>query len=172
MPPRSPWRSTSNEDLCRLTLPLGSDIPFFIMGTPALAEGIGDKLTPIKPKKSYFCLLVKPNQGLSTKDVYTIADNFPRQTIDIEKVIRGLEEGNEDMIIEGMGNDLYLPACSLCPEVETIVKTLREDGFALSGMSGSGSCCFALSMDVHRLKAEQKKMERAGYDVILTHTVK
>ncbi|MBR1847309.1 MAG: 4-(cytidine 5'-diphospho)-2-C-methyl-D-erythritol kinase [Bacilli bacterium] len=160
----------SLDELCEIALPLGSDIPFFIRGHAALAEGIGDKLTPINPKHKYFCLLVKPEQGLSTKDVYKNCDSFPRLPIDIDKVVEGLESGDEEMIAANFGNDLYPASCSLLPQVKSIVEMLRHDGFPIAAMSGSGSCCFALTLDAKKAKAEQKKLEKLGYDAIFTKT--
>ena len=161
----------TKEQLCEIALPLGSDIPFFIMGTPALAEGIGEKLTPIHPKRSYGCLLVKPEKGLSTKDVYHTYEDDMKQVINIDEVVAGLEKGDEERIAANFGNDLYPPAKKLLPEVEDVVSLLRKDGFPLSAMSGSGSCCYALSLDAKKLKAEEKKMAKLGYETILTHTI-
>ena len=160
----------SIDELCEISLPLGSDIPFFLKGTPAFAQGIGDQLTPIHPKKKYYCLLVKPQKGLSTKDVYAKVDECERANIDIEGVVRGVEAGDDDLIIKSFGNDLYFPAKVLLPEVETVVEMLRADGFPMSAMSGSGSCCFALSDDLRKIKAEEKKLRNSDYDVILTRT--
>ena len=160
----------SIDELCELSLPLGSDIPFFLRGRPALAEGIGEQLTPIQPKKQYHCLLIKPEEGLSTKDVYIHCDQFDRLNIDIDAVVEGLESGDDEKIAKNFGNDLYPASVSLLPKVRDIVNALRADGFALSAMSGSGSCCFALSTDVKKIKAEQKKFEKLGYDPILTKT--
>lgn len=162
----------STEELCEIALPLGSDIPFFIKGQPALAEGIGGDLTAIKPKRSYQCLLVKPEAGLSTKDVYLKCDEFERLPIDVDAVVRGLEEGDEELIAKSFGNDLFPASCALLPEVKDIVDTLRKDGFPLSAMSGSGSCCFALSLDNKKIKAEERKLSKLGYDVIVTATKK
>ena len=161
----------TTDQLCELALPLGSDIPFFLRGYPALAEGIGEKLTRIHPKKQYHCLLVKPDKGLSTKDVYQKVDECPKVDIDIDAVVKGLEEGDEGLIAASFGNDLYPASCALLPEVKNVVDTMRADGFALSAMSGSGSCCFALSLDHKKIKAEEKKFTKLGYDVILTQTL-
>lgn len=160
----------SIEELCEISLPLGSDIPFFIKGTAALAEGIGGNLTPIHPKKSYYCLLIKPEEGLSTKDVYNKVDECERLSIDIDEVVKGLESGDEEKIAASFGNDLYPASALMLPKVKEIVDALRADGFPLSAMSGSGSCCFALSTDQKKIKAEEKRFEKLGYDPILTKT--
>lgn len=160
----------STEELCEIALPLGSDIPFFIHGHAALAEGIGDKLTPIHPKHPFYCVLVKPEQGLSTQEVYKNCDAFPRLPIDIDKVVEGLETGNDDLILQNFGNDLFPTSCHLLPEVKKVVDMLKADGFPLSAMSGSGSCCFALTTDAKKAKTEEKKLEKRGYNVFLTKT--
>lgn len=161
----------TTEQLCEIALPLGSDIPFFIRGFPALAEGIGDTLTRIHPKKQYFCILVKPDAGLSTKDVYQNCDKFDRLPIDIDAVVRGLETGDDDLIAKSFGNDLYPASCHLLPEVQKVVDGLRADGFPIAAMSGSGSCCFALTSDAKKAKAEEKKLTKNGLNVILTKTL-
>ena len=160
----------SVDELCALSLPLGSDIPFFIRGTAALAEGIGNELTPIHPKKSYHCLLVKPEAGLSTKDVYLKVDECDKLKIDIDAVVDGLEKGDDEKIAANFGNDLYPASTLMLPEVKKVVDTLRADGFPLAAMSGSGSCCFALSTDLKKIKAEEKRFQKLGYDPILTKT--
>ena len=162
----------SVEELCDIALPLGSDIPFFMRGGAALCEGIGEKTTPIHPKKQYFCLLVKPSEGLSTKDVYQHCDEYDRLPIRVDDVVKGLETGNDDLIASSFGNDLYPASCALLPVVKNIVDTLRADGLPLSAMSGSGSCCFALSDSLRKVKAEEKKFLKLGYDVILTKTLR
>ena len=160
----------SRDDLCELALPLGSDIPFFIIGKPALAEGIGGKIIPITPKKKYFCLLIKPEKGLSTKDVYAKFEQDKALKIDIPNVIKGVESGDDDLIVSSFGNDLYIPSSAMLPEVKDIVDELRKE-FPLSAMSGSGSCCFALSTDLKKIKAAEKVWIKKGYDPILTSTL-
>ena len=157
----------SLEELCDMSLAIGSDIPFFLHEKSALVEGIGDKVTPIKVKKDYHVLVIKPEQGLSTRDVYLACDDVERLPIDTDKVIEGLGEGDDAKIVANFGNDLYPAALKLLPEVGEIVDTLRKDGFPMSAMTGSGSCCYALSCDAKALKAEEKKWAKKGYETYL-----
>ncbi|MBQ7250468.1 MAG: 4-(cytidine 5'-diphospho)-2-C-methyl-D-erythritol kinase [Bacilli bacterium] len=158
----------STRDLCELSLPVGSDIPFFLHGKPALVEGIGNIVTPITVKKTYHALIIKPEKGLSTKDVYKACNETERLLIDTSKVVDGLVEGDDGKIIANFGNDLFPAAKKLLPEVADIVAELRKDGFPLSAMTGSGSCCYALSCDAKTLKSEEKKWIKKGYDTYLT----
>ena len=116
-------------------------------------------------------MLIKPEQGLSTKDVYNIAENFPKRDIDNDKVELGLKNEDEEMIAKNRGNDLFFPAKSLCPEVGDILTSLSQDGFLIFGMSGSGSTMFALSQNGKKLREIMPKYERRGYTVILTKTM-
>lgn len=166
-------RLSPNEDqLYKLGASLGADIPFFLYGKPCLVRGIGEVLTPITIKKKYFCLIIKPDEGLSTKAVYEACDSFDKNPkIDTKNVIDALKFGDDSLLAHSIGNDLYLPGASLCPKVKEIVDTLKKDGLAISNMTGSGSACFALSSDLKKLKEEAKKFEKANYLTILTKII-
>ena len=151
------------EDLVEIGKGLGADVPYFLDPHPAIVEGIGEKFTPIEVKKRYFCLLVKPEKGLFTKDVYAKCDEFPRQIIDTGLVLKGLKEGDDSLIASNRGNDLYRAAESLLPEIKTIVESLREDGFEIASMSGSGSCCYALTCDQKKAAKAAKKYTKQGH---------
>lgn len=164
--------AASNEELVQLGASLGADIPFFMYGKPCLVKGIGEQLTPIAVKKKYFCLIVKPNEGLSTKAVYEACDNFERnQKINTKNVIDALKFGDDALLAHSIGNDLYEPGISLCPKVGEIVNRLKQDGLAISNMTGSGSACFALSSDPKKLKEEARKFEKEGLFTIVTKVI-
>lgn len=163
--------NATKEDLVSIGLDIGADVPFFLDNKPAKVTGIGEIVEPIQVKKQYFCLVVKPEEGLSTKAVYEICDNFGHADIDTESVIRALKEGDDDLLAKSIGNDLYSPAAKLLPEVKTIVDSLKGYGLTISGMSGSGSACFALSTDMKLLKAAYKHFEKDGYIVKLAKVI-
>ena len=161
----------SEEELDEIALKLGSDVPFFLRNRPARITGIGETIRYISSPCSYHCLLIKPQQGLSTKDVYDICDKFERRAIDNDKVELGLKNEDMELIAKNRGNDLYFPANSLCPEVGEILASLNKDGFPIFGMSGSGSTVFALTRDGKHLHDIVSKYEKRGYTVILTKTM-
>ena len=132
-----------------LGLRLGADVPFFLHGQNAWAEGIGERLTVLGVPPRQF-LVVKPQQGMDTALVF--AD--PQ-----------LNRNSETAIISGFAadpfafgrNDLQPVAQRLCPEVEQALKWLAIHG--LSGrMSGSGTAVFALlaptTADLAQMKAQ------------------
>lgn len=161
----------SPEEMREIALELGSDVPFFLLNRPARLKGRGEFITPISCPVPYHCLIVKPEQGLSTKDVYAVCDTFPRRDIDNEAVELGLKNEDEEMIAKHRGNDLYFAAKSLCPAVGEVVGELAKMGFILFGMSGSGSAVFALSKDHKMIREAALKFEKRGYEAIITKTI-
>ena len=103
---------------------LGADCAFFVYNTPCYAEGIGDILTPIDlDLKGTRILLIKPEEGVSTKEAYSgIQPNpnpFDRKTNDFEATVFPLH-----------------------PIIEAIKKRLLDAGAYYASMSGSGSTVF------------------------------
>ena len=158
----------SLEELSDIGLKIGADVPFFLRNQPMEVSGIGEIMNPIPVKKNFEILIVKPQQGLSTKDVYDVCDSFPRTAIDTALVKEGLAEHDESKIARGIGNDLMAPAESLLPEIGEIYGLLRREGFEIVSMSGSGSSCFALSTKAGLCKEAFHKFDKMGYIVRLT----
>lgn len=158
----------SQEELSELGLQIGADVPFFLQNKPMLVTGIGDVMSPIPMKNNCHVLLVKPEKGLSTKDVYSVCDNFPRARIDTQGVIQGLQQDDGSLLAKSIGNDLMAAAESLLPEVGEVYGLLRKKGFTVASMSGSGSCLFALTHDESLCRDAAKAFEKAGYDVRTT----
>jgi len=149
----------TNEELIEMAAPYGADIPFFINCRPSRCTGIGEKMEPITIKNNYYVLIVKPDEGCSTKEVFHEADKKPYPQVDIETVLKALAEGDDDLLAECMGNSLEEAANSINPEIQVIKNALKEEGLKLVLMSGSGSSVFALSQDKAKLK---KVMENIG----------
>jgi 4-diphosphocytidyl-2-C-methyl-D-erythritol kinase len=162
---------TTPEVLSRIALSIGADVPFFLLNKPAYVTGIGEKLQLIPAKKQYNCLIVKPQDGLSTTDVFAIADKFDKCAIDTPNVIKAISTGDDALLVKSVGNDLFAPANSLLPEVGKVVASLKADGLPLVSMSGSGSSVFALSNDPKLLAKSARKYMAQGYIVRLTKTM-
>ena len=129
------------------------------------------KLTPINIKNNYYVLIVKPDAGCSTKDIFELADSMNLKTCDVDGVIRALEEGDDDYLAENIGNSLQDPAISLVPVIQTIIDELKENGLKIVQVTGSGSAVFAVSTDRNLLKKMLKKLENK-YEVELAKVIK
>ena len=161
----------SDEELIELGKTLGCDIPFFIKCKPARVQGVGEVLTPITVKNNYYVLLVKPELGCSTKEVYALSDEMNLKTGNIENVIKALEEGDDDLLAGNISNALQEPAIKLVPSIEAIIDELKNNGLKMVQVTGSGSAVFALSTNKNQLKKVFKKLEDR-YQVELARVMK
>ena len=140
----------SETDLQRIALPLGADIPYCVSGGTALAEGIGEVLTPLPALPDCGIVLVKPLFDCSTAEIYGTlhADSLePSDHPDMDRVVQAVRNGDLRDAAENMRNILELPALKLHPEIEMIKRTLLGKGAAGASMSGSGSAVFGIFED-------------------------
>ena len=161
----------TDEELINLGKTLGCDIPFFIKCKPARVQGVGEILTPITIKNNYYVLLVKPELGCSTREVYALSDTMDLKVGNIENVIKALEEGNDDLLAENISNALQEPAIELVPVIQSIIDELHKNGLKMVQVTGSGSAVFALSTNKKQLKEVFKKLDDR-YEVELAKVIK
>ena len=159
------------EVINRVALSIGADVPFFIEGKPSFVTGLGEQLKEISVKSTYHCLIVKPQKGLSTKEVYEVSDSCEKTSINSADVLEALKMDDFAKLSASIGNDLYLPATQILPEVKDVVEQLKSAGFPVAAMTGSGSACFGLSKDAHFVKEAAKKFKNLGYVVRVTKTI-
>ena len=97
--------NASDEELRKMAVKLGADVPYCINGGTALCEGIGEQITQLKPFKDKILVLIKPPFGVSTKNVY--------KEFDLSKVIlhpktkeliKNMEEDNLEFVANNMKN--------------------------------------------------------------------
>ena len=164
--------NATDEELMEIAAPLGADIPFFIKCEPSRAHGIGEILEPLEIKNNYYCLIVKPTEGCSTKEVFALADKKEQYNpVDIDTVVKALKEGDDDLLAESIGNSLEEAAMTLVPEIGQIKDALKQMGLKIVMMSGSGSAVFALSTDSSLIKKAAKQLEDK-YIVEVTKVIK
>ncbi len=162
----------SEEETLKLALKLGADVPFLMKNVPAHVEGVGEKVTPIKIKKQYFVVVIKPKQGLSTKVVFEESDKTEMEHGNVQDVIKALETGNDTLLGKSVFNSLEKVSMKLCPEVFKIKEMMKKDGFKIVLMTGSGSCVFAMTTNYTLALSKYLKYEHKGYEVYLTKTLK
>ena len=161
----------SDEELMEIGKTLGCDIPFFVKCKPARCRGLGEILEPIEIKNNYYVLIVKPEAGCSTREVYATADSMDLPVCNVENVIKALKEGDDDLLAANMGNALQAPAISLVPQIQTIIDELRDCGLKIVQQTGSGSAVFALSTDKKLLQRVLKQFDNK-YQVELARVLK
>jgi 4-diphosphocytidyl-2-C-methyl-D-erythritol kinase len=120
----------SLDELAEIGASLGADVPVFIYGKTAWAEGIGDQLTPLELPVRWYTILC-PGCHVSTQTVFT-APELTRDTPPI--TIPAFFEG-------GVRNDLQSVVTARYPEVRNALVSLQK--LAPAMMTGSGACVFS-----------------------------
>lgn len=135
----------SNEELMKLGVTLGADIPYCILEGTALSEGIGEILTPLPAIPACYILIVKPNVGVSTKFVYqNLVLNNETFHPDVDGIVTAIENNNLTGIISRLGNVLETVTIPKQPKVAQIKEEMLRLGALGSLMSGSGPTVFGI----------------------------
>lgn len=138
----------STAQLCKMGVELGADVPYCILGGTRLAEGIGERLSPLPKMPRCRILLVKPAFSISTKTVYEKIDNFSDyRRPDTQLVIDGLKENDLHKITCGMANVLEEVSLSDHPVLSSLKEELADLGADIAQMSGSGPTVFGIFSD-------------------------
>jgi len=127
------WQTDfTKQELMSLGLQLGADVPFFIFGTNAFAEGVGEQLQAIDTPDTWYVVL-EPGVSIPTAAIFSA----PGLTRNSKPVI--ISDFSRTQV--GFGkNDLQAVACALYPAVAEAIDWLAQYGAAR--MTGSGSCVF------------------------------
>lgn len=141
------WHLNKTEDeLLRIAAMVGSDVPFFIRGGMALAEGRGEILTPLMPV-SLNLLIIKPKASVSTKRIYSILDDMKYRHGDIKGFLDSYCSGEINDMVRFMDNVMETAAFEVLPSLKNIKKDLADNGAVKAMMTGSGSAVFGIFHD-------------------------
>ncbi len=133
----------TDEELMSIGLGLGADVPFFIFKKPAVAEGIGEKLTPLELMPKLWLLLINPGIHVATSWAYR---NLNLTTEKVAAKLPFLYKSPED-VSEILSNDLEAVTIEQNPVIAVIKEMLLSAGAAGALMSGSGSTVFGIFAD-------------------------
>ena len=125
------WGAPLNStELLKLGLQLGADVPIFIHGHAAFAEGIGEQLHNVEPATPWY-LVVKPRAAIATAELF----NHPHLQRDCQPL------SLTDWDIDSTTNVFEPVVCALYPEVAKLRDRLLQ--YAPTRLTGSGACLFA-----------------------------
>lgn len=138
---------------------IGADVPYCIMRGTALAEGIGEALSPLPPMVKCPVLIAKPSISVSTKFVYQNL-KLDDTTIhpDIDRLIDDIKAKNLHDIAAHMGNVLETVTIPNYPVIDEIKKHMLSNGALGAMMSGSGPTVFGLFDNEDTAKKAYKAM--------------
>jgi 4-diphosphocytidyl-2-C-methyl-D-erythritol kinase len=139
----------SRKRLEELALKLGADVPVFVFGQSAFAEGVGEKLQPVSLKQAWYVVLMPP-LGVSTAEIFA-APELTRNTPPLRIADFSAGVGH---------NDLQSVVLSRSPEIQRHLDWLS--GFGLARMTGSGACVF---LEIANRAAAQEILDRLPADM-------
>lgn len=125
------WQTDlSLETLAEMGLGLGADVPIFVRGFAAFAEGVGEQLTPCQPDEKWY-LVLKPDVFISTGAIFThpeLPRNTPKRTM-------------SELLSSTWSNDCEKIVKDLYPKVDECLSWLIK--YAPARLTGTGACVFA-----------------------------
>lgn len=144
-------------DLTGLANSLGSDVAFMLKGGWAVIEGKGEKITPVKPRRKLFLLILTADQSVGAGECYKKFDEqakiYPPAT---DKAVRILLDGDEWGFLESLKNDLYNSAREILPQIEKNLGVLLLHGDAF--MTGSGSATVGVYTSLYERNKVYKEL--------------
>jgi len=163
----------SPAELAKIGEGVGSDVPYCILGGTALAEGRGEKLTPLTPLPRCCAVLCKPQFSVATPQLFAMADAVKlRGRPDTAGLIAALEAGD----LPGVARRMYNVFEDVLPPqrrrtVGEIKNTLICHGALGAGMSGTGPTVFGLFDDETAARGAWEALRQDYRDTFLTETV-
>ena len=132
-------------ELLEIGRTFGADVPFCIMGGTALAEGIGERLTPIQSPISYPIVLIYPNIHVSTKNAYALLSDYtPLPDSKRDEFITACKTCNIATLSGKLYNAFTAPLSIYHPQIANFIDILYSNGALGASMSGSGSAIFGI----------------------------
>jgi len=134
------------DELLKLALGLGSDVPFFIKPFPSVGKSRGEILKPIEFDIPLPILIVNPGIHISTKEAFQ--NIKPKDSVFDYTFLNSRKEFNWSNLTQVITNDFEEYIFSVYPEVGNIKKEMLNAGALFSLMSGTGSTVYGIFKDV------------------------
>ncbi|MBF0424230.1 MAG: 4-(cytidine 5'-diphospho)-2-C-methyl-D-erythritol kinase [Magnetococcales bacterium] len=147
----------SAEALSTMGLAMGADIPVFLGGHAALAEGVGERLTPLPHLPVAPLLVIHPGVALSTRLVF---ERFAGQLTNDESPISIPDARRGEGLVPLPGNDLEPVALALAPVIGEVMEALRRAGAEAVRMSGSGAAAFGVFATLEEVASAAEEIGR------------
>ena len=155
------WKlELSLPQLLQIGVQLGADIPFFLGGVSALAEGIGERLTPLPHLANVELVVVNPGFVLATAQVFRKYSDQKNHWDWRSTEAYPPSKSHQQTVLPLLVNDLEEVAIQMVPEIHTIADALRKLGARATLMSGSGSSLFGIFSDNHSATEAAKRLRQ------------
>ena len=133
------------EQLRTIGARIGADVPFCLSGGTALAQGVGEILTPLPAPPAHRLLIAKPERGADTGGIYRAYDERDSGGIaSADQVVAALRSGNLTELAGALGNDLEPVTTGLVPEVAAHKREMLRAGALGAAMTGTGTAVYGI----------------------------
>ena len=153
----------SKEELAKIGVKIGADVPYCIYGGTYLSEGIGEVLTKLPDAPDCYIVIAKPPIGVSTKYVY---ENLHIETVkdhpDMDGMVDAIKNNSLQGVVDKMGNVLETVTIKRYPEIARMKQCLLENGAMNALMSGSGPTVFGIFAEKETAKKALEELEKTG----------
>ena len=148
----------SQKKLQELAVKLGADVPFFVFGQNAWAEGIGEKLMPFSIAMRDY-LVIAPNETVSTREV------FESLELTKDRIPLKIAGFSDELDLKNLANDLEKGVLKKFKGISVAFDWLNQ--FGQAKMTGSGSCIFIPlnSIDLGKEILDKKPQDTIGFIV-------
>jgi 4-diphosphocytidyl-2-C-methyl-D-erythritol kinase len=133
------------EQLRTIGARIGADVPFCLSGGTALAQGVGEILTPLPAPPAHRFLIAKPERGADTGGIYRAYDERGSGGIaSADRVVAALRSGSLTELAGALGNDLEPVTTGLVPEVAAHKREMLRAGALGAAMTGTGTAIYGI----------------------------
>lgn len=154
----------SDNELCKIGVKIGADVPFCIKGGTLLAQGIGDVLSKVKPLKKCYIVLAKPDFGVNTGNAYKQFDTCGKsRTPDKFGMLCAIQSRDLNEICSKLDN-VFEQFVEVPGRID-IKETLKNNGALGVCMSGSGPTVFGIFEN-------KENAEKAAAEITLKNLAK
>ena len=157
----------SQDELCKIGLLVGADVPFCIVGGTARVGGIGEQMSALPDMPDCAILIIKHGKKLSTADMYKKVDAYPQTAFYTEVVANALKKGDLDAVCKNVFNAFS----DVCDNSELINNIKFTNPLAVS-LSGSGPTVFAIYGSVSDAQQASNVLTNKGYSPIIATAAK
>lgn len=154
---------------------LGSDVTFFLAGTGALVEGVGERVTPIGALPPWWCVVVRPHAAVPTGPAYRALDDAraslpqpsrPRSESASLRAVDALQRADLAALQDALVNDFHDVVLRAYPPVARAHAAFVAAGAPHAMLSGSGSCLFAIFGEEPMSRRVAAAIDPAAYDFL------
>ena len=158
------------QELKKIAIALGSDVPFFMDPRPCEAKGRGEQLSPLPGYPSFFLLLIKPPFAISTAEAYRRC--HPSPSLDRIQSHQSNTIDSIELLTSTLYNRFEKTLFVDFPELAVIKQKLLQCGAVAALVSGSGSAVFGIfSEETHLKRARQRIVRKQLGDVLCSRTL-